>query len=378
MTIAVLGGAGWLLEIVLGDIGGNRAIGIVFAVAVSMVFATAAWAPTTATFVVLGGLLVHGLVDSEGLYRSDAFGIIAIASVAVAGALPGMRERIVGLAGYLAGVVVLVLNVPVRELDNIPRSGVMTANLITVAVVWGIAWIIAERVRATRALRARAARLEAERDAIAAESIADERARIARELHDVVAHSISVMTVQAGGARRLLGDDHMRARDALVAIEETGRTALAEMRRMVGVMRTDGATDDRTPQPGMGELERLVGEIRDAGLPVTLHVDGAPRPLGAGLDLSAYRIVQEGLTNALKHAGPAQATVTVRYHSTTLELIVEDDGVGPRGNGVAGHGLIGMRERVAVYGGQLTHGGSAEGRGFRVHATLPIDAEGVG
>lgn len=188
----------------------------------------------------------------------------------------------------------------------------------------------------------------------------------------MVAHSVSVMTVQAGGVRRLLRDDQQREREALAAIEETGRRALAEMRRMVGVMRTDATEADRAPQPGLGSLDSLVGEIRDAGLPVSFLVEGERVELPAGVDLSAYRIVQEGLTNALKHAGPAHAWVTVRYAPGGLDIVVEDDGAGPGADGGPGHGLIGMRERVAVYGGRLETG-ARPGGGFRLHALFPLD-----
>ncbi len=373
VAIAVIVGVAWLVEIPVRDLPGNDGVSLVFAIVIAATFAYAAWAPTTVAFVIIGGFALFGLFNPDGLYESDASGVIAFATIAVIGTLPRSRDRLLGIAASLAGGLVLVLGVPERELDGVSRGGALAANLISITVVSAVAWIIADRVRATRELRARAARLEKERDAFAKASVADERARIARELHDVVAHSVSVMTVQAGGVRRLLGDERPRERDALAAIEETGRTALAEMRRMVGVMRAgDGGDAQLAPQPGLGDLDRLATETRDAGLPVQIRIDGEPRPLGAGLDLSAFRIVQEGLTNARKHAGPAHATVTVRYRPTEVELLIEDDGVGPRRNGAEGHGLIGMGERVAVYGGHFEHG-PRSGGGFRVHATLPID-----
>jgi signal transduction histidine kinase len=231
---------------------------------------------------------------------------------------------------------------------------------------------------------------------------AEERARIARELHDVVAHSVSVMVVQAGAARRTLATSPAQATTALGQIESTGRQALVEMRRLLGLLR-DGDHEDAaalTPQPGLAHLESLAEAAREAGLPVEVEVEGEPRPLPAGVDLSAYRIVQEALTNSLKHAGPARARVRVRYGREALEVQVSDDGAGrpapPRGDaGLAmvrlrpggllevtspevpaaggGNGLIGMRERVALFGGSL-EAGPSPGGGYRVAARLPLDS----
>jgi signal transduction histidine kinase len=201
--------------------------------------------------------------------------------------------------------------------------------------------------------------------------VAEERARIARELHDVVAHSISVMVVQAGAERRALRDDRAETREVLETIETTGRQTLAEMRRLLGMLRRSDDEIELAPQPGMEHVDALVDQVREAGLPVTLDVEGRRVPLPAGVDLSAYRIVQEALTNALKHAGPASARVTVRYGDGELELDIVDDGAGAvNGNG-GGHGLIGMRERVTMFGGDLDAGARREG-GYAVRARLPI------
>jgi signal transduction histidine kinase len=232
-------------------------------------------------------------------------------------------------------------------------------------------------------------------------AVAEERARIARELHDVVAHSVSVMVVQAGAARRTLATSPAQATTALGQIESTGRQALVEMRRLLGLLR-DGDHEDAalTPQPGLAHLESLAEAAREAGLPVEVEVEGEPRPLPAGIDLSAYRIVQEALTNSLKHAGPARARVRVCYGREALEVQVSDDGAGhsapardgaglamvrlrpggllevtspaaPAGGG--GNGLIGMRERVAMFGGSL-EAGPRPGGGYRVAAHLPLDS----
>jgi signal transduction histidine kinase len=212
---------------------------------------------------------------------------------------------------------------------------------------------------------------EREREVAAREAVVEERARIARELHDAIAHNVSMMVVQAGAERRVLDPSQESTRDVLETVEEIGRNALTEMRRLVGMLRTDD-DDPLAPQPGLGDLPTLVGQVREAGLPVELHVEGAPRSLPVGLELSAYRIVQEALTNALKHAGEARASVRVRYADDSLELEVVDDGAGaPAELASGGHGLVGMRERVALYGGRFEAGRRPAG-GFTVRVLLPI------
>jgi signal transduction histidine kinase len=201
-------------------------------------------------------------------------------------------------------------------------------------------------------------------------AIADERARIARELHDIVGHGVSVMTVQAAAVRRLLRPDQDRERDALLAVERTGREALAEMRRMVGVLRRSEEAEALAPQPSLRRLDALVEQARQAGLPVDLQVEGAPVELPPGVDLAAYRVVQEGLTNALRHARATRAEVQVRYSDGEVEVSVANDGRPDRGAEGAGHGLLGMRERVAVYGGQLEAGPQPAGW-FRLRVRLP-------
>jgi signal transduction histidine kinase len=253
------------------------------------------------------------------------------------------------------------------------------------------AWTLGEGQRRRRSntasLEALNAQLQRERDLKARWAVAEERARIARELHDVVAHSVSVMVVQAGAARRQLDGDPGQARQALGSIESTGRQALAEMRRLLGVLRRDGddgaagnGAGELAPQPGLGDLDTLVSGAQEAGLEVALEVEGMPRPLAAGVDLSAYRIVQEALTNCIKHAGPARATVRLCFGRDELELQVSDDGRGVVGwydpdREDGGHGLIGMRERVAVFGGNLEVG-PRPGGGFRVDARLPLEPAG--
>jgi signal transduction histidine kinase len=221
-------------------------------------------------------------------------------------------------------------------------------------------------------LRERAVQLEAEREQNARVAVAEERARIARELHDVVAHSVSVMVVQAQAGPRLLAQADA-ARDAFGSIEHVGRGALVELRRLLGVLRTDDQQLATAPQPGLESLPLLIDRVRASGLPVNFSVEGEPVTLPLGIGLSAYRIVQEALTNTIKHAGPATSDVVVRYDTYVLEIRVADDGTGPvPGASDAGHGLIGMAERVGIYGGELTTG-PRDGRGFQVCARLPIN-----
>jgi signal transduction histidine kinase len=218
-----------------------------------------------------------------------------------------------------------------------------------------------------RGWRERAHTLEELNELQAEAAVAVERGRIARELHDVIAHNVSMMVVQAAAAARVLREDEPDVRAALTAIETTGRETVDEMRRMLGVVRAPASL---APQPTLRDVEKLVENVRDAGLPVELRVEGEPFVLAPGLDLSAYRIVQEALTNALKHAGDARATVTVRYRGDGVEVEVIDDGDGGGEGGGSGNGLIGMRERVALWGGELEARRRAEG-GFLVRATLP-------
>jgi len=221
-------------------------------------------------------------------------------------------------------------------------------------------------------LHARAARLERQREEKARLAVEAERARIARELHDVVAHAISLIVVQARAGRRTPGGEAGAARESFDAIEETSRLALAEMRRLVGLLRTDADGPALAPHPGLDQLDALVAHVSDAGLPVVLSTDGEATQLPPGIDVSAYRIVQEALTNALKHAGPASARVIVHYRPDELELEVIDTGSGVEAADAGGHGLVGMRERVAVYGGEV-EAGAGHGGGFAVRARLPLD-----
>jgi signal transduction histidine kinase len=283
------------------------------------------------------------------------------------------RASIIALLVCMAGTAVAVMAWgPVRAVDLAWRliiSGFLFGGLeLTV-------WILGDSMRYRRgyyaALEDKAARLEAERHAEAKVAAAAERARIARELHDVVAHHVSVMVVQADGAGYALRTDPDRAEVALQAIAGTGRHALTEMRRLLGVLRSSDEQATLTPVPGLGELRELLDQARAAGLQVSYTLTGTPRELSEGAELAAYRVVQESLTNTRKHAGlAATAAVTLRYEPDGLFVEVTDDGLGSSGADAGGHGLAGMRERIAMYGGTVT-AGPLPGGGFGVTARLP-------
>ena len=255
----------------------------------------------------------------------------------------------------------------------------LAAGLVFFAGPWAVGVVTRGRIASADEAVARAEQLERNRELEAARAAAEERTRIARELHDIVSHSISVVTIQTQAVRRRLGPDHAAEVADLAAVEATAREALAEMRRLFGVLRTEGEQPVAlAPQPGLSELDRLVRQVGSADMKVDLHVEGEPVPLSPGVDLAAYRIAQEGLTNALRHAHATHADVRVRYAPSRLEVEVVDNGRGlPRNrpvNGTSpsgGHGLVGIRERVALYGGTVELGPSSSG-GVRLAVSLPL------
>jgi signal transduction histidine kinase len=321
-------------------------------------------------FVPVGLIVTAGalsFVDGEIVPFTFSVFLAILSSCFLLGMLEDRRQAVAGIAIAVAVGMVAVRNDPNR----------VTEDFVFIPLLFTIVWLAGLALGLTllqaEAAHERARRAELEREEKAERAVADERQRIARELHDVVAHSVSVMTVQAGGVRRLLRSDQEREQEALATIEATGRQALADMRRMLGVLRDANEQPALlTPQPSMGGLGTLIQQAREAGLPVEYRVTGEPRPLPPGVDLSAYRIVQEALTNALKHAGPGRAEVNVSY-GDVLELEITNDGR-IDGNGEAesgGQGLVGMRERVALFGGTL-EAGPRHGGGFAVRARLPV------
>ena len=295
---------------------------------------------------------------ADGRLIPSSAGITAagLAAGILLGQLRDAAQARIGLAIVLVGAAIIVWNTP----GHTPGEFVFTPALFGVAWLTGFA--LRERSAAVEAAEERA-------DQAARLAVAEERARIARELHDIVAHAVSVMVLQAGAVRHHLadGDDSEALRD----VERTGRTALAEMRRLLGAMRREGDEVELGPQPGLCELDPLLDAFRRAGLPVQLLVDGEAVVLPRPLDLSAYRIIQEGLTNALKHAEATRADVVLRYGARELQIDVRDNGRGSTGG--LGHGLVGVRERVRIYGGEMT-AGTANGGGFTLSARLPLEA----
>jgi signal transduction histidine kinase len=270
-----------------------------------------------------------------------------------------------GLLIVIASAAIVILNLP----------GHTAGDVILIPSVFALGWLggYAFRERDVQATEAeeRALQAEREREAAARVAVAEERARIARELHDIVAHALSVMVLQVGAVRHKLPDLRDEDREALEDVEQTGRMALAEMRRLLGALRSEGESAEMAPQPGLDRLDALVADVSRAGLPVRLHVEGEPQLVPRAIDLSAYRIVQEGLTNALKHAHASEANVTVVYEPDELRIEVRDDGAAAAATNGGGHGLVGVRERVKIYGGEMS-AGAADGGGFVLRTRLPL------
>jgi signal transduction histidine kinase len=324
------------------------------------------------------GALVVGVtasVSADALSGPASVAAVATLPAAIlgfygAGAFVGERRARAALA---IGVALLALDVAITTQS--------AADLFFDAVIIGLLpWAAGQMARARaareRAHRERAERLDSERELRARTAAYGERARIARELHDVIAHSVSVMVIQAGGARMVMSSDPERAVDSLKLVERAGRDALAEMRRLLGAL--EGGIDPRAlaPQPRLADVAALVASTRAAGLVTDLRIEGEALPISPALDLCAYRIVQEALTNAIKHAGPAAVEVRLRWAGEMLELEISDDGRGPVASGAAasGHGIAGMRERAGLHGGSIQAGSGASG-GFAVRACLPVTGE---
>jgi signal transduction histidine kinase len=248
--------------------------------------------------------------------------------------------------------------------------GALVGPFLSMAIAYGMGRFVRRRTRQTVDAEHRAAQAVDDRDRAAAAAVAEERARVARELHDIVAHHVSVMVIQAQAGQRLVRPSEREAVEALTAIETSGRDALVELRRLLDVLRRTSDTAGTGPQPGLAQLPTLIGTAREAGLPVELHLEGNPGAVPAGLDLSAYRIVQEAVTNAMRYAGTAHTEVFVRYCPDAIELEISDDGPGDTPGVGAGHGLAGMRERASLYGGTLEAGPRTQ-QGFAVRARLP-------
>jgi signal transduction histidine kinase len=319
---------------------------------------------------VLGASVAALIVGELVAHRDDypvALGCVALAaSYSAAAHLRGRRAE---TADFLV-IAAIVGSAAVAASKNWNGSVAtnLVAALISLTILFRGAWIAGRWMQGRRD-RARSA--IAERAQKAQAMLREERARIGRELHDVVAHAMSVIVLQARGARHSLLERPEEAREAIDAVERAASHALSEMRRLLGALRDEGESAALEPQPSLNQMETLVADVRAAGLPVEFRVEGARRELPAAIDLCAYRIVQEALTNTLKHAGPATARVLIRYVEDEVEVEVTDTGAGDRNGSAPGQGLAGMRERVAVFGGQFQAGPQREG-GYLVTARLPL------
>jgi len=307
-------------------------------------------------------------VDGRLVVFATSVSVAGMAAAFLLGNLGDVVQARRGLVVVLGGAVIVVYNNP----DHPPGELVFIPLLF--ALGWLAGFALRERAEQADAAEARATQAERERDTAMRIAVAEERARIARELHDVVAHAVSVMVLQVGAVRHKLPDALAEDREALRNVEQAGRTALVEMRRLLAAMRREGDDVELVPQPSLDGLDSLMREIGRAGLPVRLTVEGEPIQLPRAIDLSAYRIVQEGLTNALKHARATTADVTVRYRHDELQIEVRDDGQGSSTSDGLGHGLFGVRERVKIYGGEMT-AGTVNGGGFVLRTRLPLGGD---
>ncbi|WP_298455561.1 sensor histidine kinase [uncultured Cellulomonas sp.] len=374
-VFALVGLAGTLVLSVAASVDGP-----LWAVAVVVPLAWRRTRPVASVVGVYTVGLLHTVLGSPLLWPADMAVLVALYSVTVYGPRWAHRTAVAGgiVGSFLLGVA-LYLTTGAADLGAMIIVGVFASTACV--AVWASGLAKRARRETLLALRDRAERLEVERDQQARIATSAERARIAREMHDIVAHSLSVVVAQADGGRYAAQADPDAAGRALGTIAETGRAALADMRRLLGVLRTadetgadgDGGTAELVPQPAAQDIERLVDSMRASGMTVSLVRMGTPRPLPPGAGLTAYRICQESLTNVLKHAGPdPSVTVLVQWSPTALTVEVTDDGRGAAATGDgAGQGLTGMRERAAMFGGTVTAGPRAGG-GFRVRARLPL------
>jgi signal transduction histidine kinase len=359
----------WVRPVFDDGIPGPRLVNAVLLLLITVPLAWRRRAPTVVFALALAsiGLQISLIDDARSVQPPFQHWIALLIVFYSLGAHADRRRALI--AGALGGGAVFVGDLVDLLLgQSMPQDTVPAWFMIGAAYGVGFA-LRGQRIQSTL-LAHRAERLEREREQKARLAVAEERVRIARELHDIVAHAISVIVVQAQAGQRVLEGEQASAREALGSIETTGRQALVEMRRLLGILRKEDRELALVPRPSLAYLDVLAERVREAGLPVELHVEGEAKSLPPGVELSAYRIVQEALTNALKHAGPASAQVVVRYRAEEVELEISDDGRGPIDGREGGHGLIGMRERAALVGGNV-ESGSNGGCGFIIRARLP-------
>ena len=344
--------------------GGPRALELLSAVLISLPLLWRRHFPIA----VLALVFVGGMIDVASVAPRQAGFEPFVAELVVYYSLGAHEDERRSIVAFVASIVFGAI--PAAYLHE--TVGSVAPSLVFSLAAWLIGLIIRSWRNRAAALERANRELELQRELQAEAAVAVERGRIARELHDVIAHNVSMIVVQAGAAARVLEGAQPHVRSALEAIETTGRDTVDEMRRLLGVLREDSNGALLAPQPGLADLEQLIANVRDAGLPVELRVEGEAMPLPPALDLTAYRIAQEALTNALKHAGPARAELVLRYESGAVEIEVCDTGTGSGSGGGTGHGLVGMRERAALWGGRIEAGRA--GDGWRVRAWLPVEA----
>jgi signal transduction histidine kinase len=369
---AFLAATSVLPVLAVGDLswGHPKALGVALGLLSTVPVAWRARRPLTAFAIVLfaNGACIYAAVPNGAAFQP--FVALTLTAYSVGSRAEGRRALWVPPVLLLASVPVFVA----ARLHG-QDSGNIIPSLVWLVAAWAVGRVVRSWRHKNAALEAANRELEEQRELQAQAAVAVERGRIARELHDVVAHNVSMIVVQAGAAARVLHGEQPDVRNALEVIAGTGRETVDEMRTLLGVLRSDDGPAALKPQPGLADLEQLVSGVREAGLPVTLRIEGAPRPLPPTLDLSAFRIVQEALTNTLRHAGPARAEVTVRYEDGLVTLEIADTGHGPDGGPITGrgtgHGLVGMRERAAMLGGEL-EAARADSGGFTVRARLPV------
>jgi signal transduction histidine kinase len=369
---AFLAATSVLPVLAVGDLswGHPKALGVALGLLSTVPVAWRARRPLTAFAIVLfaNGACIYAAVPNGAAFQP--FVALTLTAYSVGSRAEGRRALWVPPVLLLASVPVFVA----ARLHG-QDSGNIIPSLVWLVAAWAVGRVVRSWRHKNAALEAANHELEEQRELQAQAAVAVERGRIARELHDVVAHNVSMIVVQAGAAARVLHGEQPDVRNALEVIAASGRETVDEMRTLLGVLRSDDGPAALKPQPGLADLEQLVSGVREAGLPVTLRIEGAPRPLPPTLDLSAFRIVQEALTNTLRHAGPARAEVTVRYEDGLVTLEIADTGHGPDGGPITGrgtgHGLVGMRERAAMLGGEL-EAARADSGGFTVRARLPV------
>jgi signal transduction histidine kinase len=351
------------VDVLVSDLDGPKVALLLFPIGWTLPLLARRRAPILASLTVLGSLAIEAQVAYDGTERQVVLITAIMAFYTLGRRVERERALLAGAVGLLLGLVLIA-----ADSGPIKADGIIFLAVVSIAPFAGGMAVRARELESEQHA-GRAERLEREQEERERAAVAEERARIARELHDMIGHAISVITVQAGAARLQLDADPEKAREPLQAIEDTGHETLAEMRRLIGILR-DMGEPGLAPQPGLGQLDRLVQGVRDSGLPVELRREGDPAaPLPPNVDLAAYRIVQEALTNALKHGGRGPTTVTVQFALRSLALEITSPG-GPTVQG-NGHGLVGMRERVDQCGGELHVGETAAG-GYAFRAVLPL------